>query len=724
MSRRRVAYYYDPDVGGYTYGPGHPMKPHRVRITHDLVGAYGMLDKMHVLRPQRATPNAMSAFHTDEYVNFLKRVTPETSEQLTHGGLLFLVGELPDNPAFEGLFEYCSISAGGSIAAAQRLTAGAADITINWAGGLHHAKKGEASGFCFVNDIVLCILELLRTYARVLYIDIDIHHGDGVEEAFYTTDRVMCASFHKFGEFFPGTGTQDDCGRGKGKGYSLNVPLDDGITDEAYRSVFEPVMAKIMDVFQPTAIVLQCGADSLSGDKLGGFNLSLAGHAACVQFMRRYNLPMVLLGGGGYTVKNVARAWTYETACAVGVEGEIPEDLPWCEYFEWFGPRYRLEVAQSNMEDLNLRDGALDRVRRRALAQLQELASRAAPSVALQDVPRQALGSHMGFRSMKGLRRDAHGGYGPGIPDPEDELDLRVRDRVGTLFDHQETARLERERQQDDSDASSSDDSEGSEDEEDDDTRSGSRFGNGNNITGKRRKRMSIVTNQYIDVAPPPPRPNGRHASVPVNAQATIPPLVAQQQQGPALLSVPANKRRFFQVFPTPWDAHPNAHHVLNGISPGAADVGAAMENGGVDVDIEDDGDVEPEPEPEREERTGRGVTRATVRAARERGLLRDPLAAFEDAEEMDVDMDSDGEPARKRGGNWRGRAAPKGKGGGRGRGANRGRAIAITNREDTQSVADSNGVDREMDLEGPEEDDGEDGDRYGAARMRSGMGW
>ncbi|KAF7310445.1 Histone deacetylase RPD3 [Mycena chlorophos] len=467
MSRRRVAYYYDPDVGGYTYGPGHPMKPHRVRITHDLVGAYGMLDKMHVLRPQRATPNAMSAFHTDEYVNFLKRVTPETSEQLTHGGLLFLVGELPDNPAFEGLFE------------------------------------------------------------------------------------------------------------------------------------------------------------------------------------------------------------------------------------------------------------------RRALAQLQELASRAAPSVALQDVPRQALGSHMGFRSMKGLRRDAHGGYGPGIPDPEDELDLRVRDRVGTLFDHQETARLERERQQDDSDASSSDDSEGSDDEDDDDTRSGSRFGNGNNITGKRRKRMSIVTNQYIDVAPPPPRPNGRHASVPVNAQATIPPLVAQPQQGPALSSVPANKRRFFQVFPTPWDARPNAAHVLNGISPGAADVGAAMENGGVDVDIEDDADVEPEPEPEREERTGRGVTRATVRAARERGLLRDPLAAFEDAEEMDVDMDSDGEPARKRGGNWRGRAAPKGKGGGgRGRGANRGRAIAITNREDTQSVADSNGVDREMDLEGPEEEDGEDGVGYGAARMRSGMGW
>ena len=118
---------------------------------------------------------------------------------------------------------------------------GEADIAINWAGGLHHAKKREASGFCYINDIVLAILEMLRSVPRVLYIDIDCHHGDGVEEAFYTTDRVMTCSFHKFGEYFPGTGTLSDRGRGKGRGYALNVPLRDGITDEAYKSVFEPV---------------------------------------------------------------------------------------------------------------------------------------------------------------------------------------------------------------------------------------------------------------------------------------------------------------------------------------------------------------------------------------------------------------------------------------------------------------------------------------------------
>jgi len=229
---------------------------------------------------------------------------------------------------------------------------------------------------------VLGILELLRSVPRVLYIDIDCHHGDGVEEAFYTTDRVMTCSFHKYGEFFPGTGTLQDRGRGKGKGYAVNVPLKDGVTDESFRSIFEPVCGdplhsaleahrilfsqvidKILAVFQPSAIVLQCGADSLAGDRLGCLNLTMQGHANCLQYVRSRNIPLILLGGGGYTVKNVVRAWTYETACALGIEREIDPNLPWNEYFEWFGPRYRLEVLPNNMEDMNVKDGSLDEVR-------------------------------------------------------------------------------------------------------------------------------------------------------------------------------------------------------------------------------------------------------------------------------------------------------------------------------------------------------------------------
>ncbi len=182
---------------------------------------------------------------------------------------------------------------------AQRLNSGEADIAINWAGGLHHAKKSEASGFCYVNDCVLGILELLKTHQRVLYIDIDIHHGDGVEEAFYGSNRVMTLSLHKFGEYFPGTGDWKDVGYGKGAGYSVNGPLRDGMDDDAYRSVFRPVLDRIMERFQPTACVLQCGADSLAGDRLGCFNLSLRGHGDCVAAVREKGIPILCVGGGG-----------------------------------------------------------------------------------------------------------------------------------------------------------------------------------------------------------------------------------------------------------------------------------------------------------------------------------------------------------------------------------------------------------------------------------------
>ncbi|KAJ8517772.1 hypothetical protein ONZ45_g5102 [Pleurotus djamor] len=469
MSKRRVSYYYDHDVGAYTYGFGHPMKPHRIKMTHDLVSAYNMLDKMHILRPQRASPEAMSAFHTDEYVHFLTRVTPETAEELTYHGSRFLVGE--DNPAFEGLFEFCSISAGGSIGAAHRLTSGASDIAINWAGGLHHAKKREASGFCYINDIVLGILELLRSYPRVLYIDIDCHHGDGVEEAFYTSDRVMTCSFHKFGEYFPGTGTQDDRGRGKGKGYAMNVPLKDGITDESFKSVFEPVIAKILEVFRPSAVILQCGADSLAGDKLGCFNLTMRGHAHCVQFLRKQNIPLILLGGGGYTVKNVARTWTFETACALGIEDEIDPNLPWNEYFEWFGPRYRLEVVENNMEDCNVKDGSLEKVRTTALAQLQALAC--APSVGMHDVPSESVGQHLG------LSKD------------EDDLDKQLAQHARYVYHLQES----------DATSSESDEPESAEDSED--SSSSRRFARNAQRTAVRRakKRMSLMTNRVFEIA-------------------------------------------------------------------------------------------------------------------------------------------------------------------------------------------------------------------------------
>ncbi|KAJ2920354.1 hypothetical protein MD484_g99, partial [Candolleomyces efflorescens] len=378
--KKRVCYFYDSDIGGFHYGPGHPMKPTRIRMCHSLVMNYGLYKKMEIFRAKPATKREMTQFHSDEYVDFLNKITPSNMNSFVKEQHKYNVGD--DCPVFDGLFEYCSISAGGSMEGAARLSRDKCDIAINWAGGLHHAKKSEASGFCYVNDIVLGILELLRYHTRVLYIDIDVHHGDGVEEAFYTTDRVMTVSFHKYGEYFPGTGELRDVGIMKGKYYALNFPLRDGISDENYKSVFEPVIRSVMETYNPSAIVLQCGTDSLSGDKLGCLNLSMRGHANCVKFVKSFNKPLLLLGGGGYTMRNVSRAWAYETGLAAGVE--LGSEIPVNEYYEYFGPNYELDVKSSNTEDLNT-PAYLDRVKRIVLENLRHTGG--PPSTQLSDIP-------------------------------------------------------------------------------------------------------------------------------------------------------------------------------------------------------------------------------------------------------------------------------------------------------------------------------------------------
>jgi histone deacetylase 1/2 len=233
-------------------------------------------------------------------------------------------------------------------------------------------------------DIVLAICEMLKVHARVLYIDIDVHHGDGVEEAFYTTDRVMTFSLHKYGDFFPGTGSLREKGSEAGDGYSLNAPLHNGITDEKYfDQLFKPVFDKIMEVFQPGAIVLQCGADSLAADRLGTLNLTTKGHATMVEYVKSKSVPTLVLGGGGYTIRNVARVWCYETAVLVD-KADICDEIPYHDYYEYFGPSYKLHLKPENMEDLNSK-AEIDNLRTELLQQLQSL--KGAPSVAMQQVP-------------------------------------------------------------------------------------------------------------------------------------------------------------------------------------------------------------------------------------------------------------------------------------------------------------------------------------------------
>ena len=335
-----------------------------------------------VFRPRRAHPVEMAQFHSEEYVDFLARITPDQVDENLTQMQVFNLGE--DCPIFDSLFRFCQIYCGGSIEGAQRLNQGLCDVAINWAGGLHHAKKSEASGFCYVNDLVLAILELLKHHPRVLYLDIDIHHGDGVEEAFYLTDRVMTVSFHKYGDFFfPGTGELADVGDGPGRGYSVNVPLRDGIDDATFMRIFRPVMTKAMEVFRPGAIVVQCGADSLASDRLGCFSLSLDGHAEAVGFMKRFGVPMLVTGGGGYTKSNVARCWALETAVLLGKE--LSDDLPPNDYIEYYGREGKLRVPPPFLIE-NANDRLyIDQVRQEVSENLRKIAH--APAVQMQHLP-------------------------------------------------------------------------------------------------------------------------------------------------------------------------------------------------------------------------------------------------------------------------------------------------------------------------------------------------
>lgn len=424
--RTRVAYFHDDTIGNFCYGQAHPMKPHRVAMTHNLVVNYKMDEQMDVFVPYRALDVEMAAFHTKEYISFLKDVNPRNKDNYRNEQILFSVGE--DCPIFEGLYEFCQIYCGGSIQGARRLNTGQCDIAINWAGGLHHAHKAEAAGFCYVNDIVLAILELLKHHARVLYIDIDIHHGDGVEEAFLLSNRVMTVSFHKYGPkggdmFFPGTGDVTDVGQQEGTGYAVNFPLKDGVTDEQYSErIFKPIIGAVVETFKPSAIVLQCGADSLAGDRLGCFNMTSMCHGSCVEFVKGFHLPLLVLGGGGYTISSVARCWTYETACLLGADislGHIPEN----EYSDYFAPDHALFVgATSGMENQNTHS-QVERHKNKILEHLRAI--QGAPSTQLKEMPtdffideeeslakgERGKGSSSGASSS---RRETGAGVGPG----------------------------------------------------------------------------------------------------------------------------------------------------------------------------------------------------------------------------------------------------------------------------------------------------------------------
>ncbi len=321
----RTAFIYSDDFAKYDYGPGHPLKPFRLKLTYELIKAYGLLTlpEVSLVGAKPATDDDLLLYHTPDYVEALK------ASDSGHGiprGQRYGIG-FGDNPVFEGVFEWSRLVTGASLQAAGLVENGEVRIAFNISGGLHHALASRASGFCYINDPVVVISRLIKKGRRVAYIDIDAHHGDGVQHAFYRTDKVLTISLHESGNYlFPGTGFERETGEGEGEGYSVNVPMPPSSDDELFVWAFSEVVPPLVGKFRPDVVVSQLGVDSFSTDPLAHLNYTTNGFCEVVRKIKELSPRWVALGGGGYEITNVARAWTLAWAIMNSVEP--PDELP------------------------------------------------------------------------------------------------------------------------------------------------------------------------------------------------------------------------------------------------------------------------------------------------------------------------------------------------------------------------------------------------------------
>jgi acetoin utilization protein AcuC len=317
---------YNEDYQKFDYGPHHPLQVGRLKLTMALIQAYGLLptEKTGLKKTRMATKEEVLSFHTHDYWQTLEKANSGHSDlDLSAYGL-----GPGDNPIFPGILDWGRFCGGGAIQAGEWVLSGQGNIAFHIGGGMHHAHKNMASGFCYINDPVLVILYLLSQGKKVAYIDIDAHHGDGVQEAFYRTSKVLTISFHQNGmTLFPSTGFVQEIGAGEGVGYSVNCPLYPWTDDEIFSWAFMEVVPPILEAYAPDFIVTQLGVDSFYNDPLANLSLTTKGFCSAVKFFKGLNLPWVALGGGGYHQVNVARAWTL--AWAIMTDQEMgQEKLP------------------------------------------------------------------------------------------------------------------------------------------------------------------------------------------------------------------------------------------------------------------------------------------------------------------------------------------------------------------------------------------------------------
>lgn len=271
-------------------------------------------------RPEPLEEELLYLFHDRSYIEMLKKADGGQFEI----GMLEAGLGTEENPVFKGMYGLALAIAGGTHKGALMLFDGEARCVFNPISGLHHAGRNHASGFCYINDIAIAIADLVRRGQRVAYVDVDVHHGDAVQNAFYESDRVLTISIHESGEtLFPGTGRETEIGSGLGKGLNVNVPLRAGTDDEVYLAAFDSIVPPLLTCFQPDIVFAQIGGDTHRDDHFAHFNLTSRGYTKVVAEINRLSPKILAMGGGGYNVHKTAALWTLAWSSLVG---EKPED--------------------------------------------------------------------------------------------------------------------------------------------------------------------------------------------------------------------------------------------------------------------------------------------------------------------------------------------------------------------------------------------------------------
>jgi acetoin utilization protein AcuC len=318
----RSVFIHSHELAKFDFGPGHPYKPERAIKAYELCRRYGVMDRpwMQTITPKPIDPGLLSLFHDEKYLDLLRQASAGkvTLDMLAHG-----IGS-EDNPILPGIYEWSLMTAGATHMGMRFIVEGEADVAFNPLGGFHHAQRDYAEGFCYVNDVAIAITDAMKRGRKVAFIDIDAHHCNGVQDAFYEENRVLVVSLHEAGEtLYPGTGKVDEIGVGKGVGYTVNIPLAEGTDDEVYVSVFQEVVPPIIRAFEPDFVVAEIGADTLRSDPLTHLMLTNNAYQEVVKSIKGFSKHLLSLGGGGYDIYRTARCWTLAWSILNEVE---PED--------------------------------------------------------------------------------------------------------------------------------------------------------------------------------------------------------------------------------------------------------------------------------------------------------------------------------------------------------------------------------------------------------------